>query len=162
MFIVKPQICGKRIKVITTDSANPEFNKWVQEMVEDISSLLRIGGFMIRSSQPDLLSTKFHPILKLAYDLRLALAERDICGTLELAAPFPDSPFHPEFMEEEHTLERSHKKNGSSSNSTWYDADYISGTSAIGLKRTLNGQPGVYEMVLKPKVVLIRVLEAAS
>ena len=42
---------------------------------------------------------------------------------------------------------------------SWLEGEYIAGTKGVGLKRTLNGQPGVYEMVVKPKVSLIRVLE---
>ena len=110
-----------------------------------------------------LLPAKVEPLLKLAYNLRLALAERDICGGLEIATPAPDAPFHPQFMEdaEESVLQKSRKKKVDNPGLSWVDGDYIAGTSGIGLKRTLNGQPGVYEMVVKPKVSLIRVLESA-
>lgn len=131
--------------------------------MEDLTSILTVGGVRMPLLKTTLLPAKVEPLLKLAYDLRLALAERDICGGLEIAAPSPDAPFHPLFMEdaEECVLQKSRKKKVDSPGLSWVDGDYIAGTSGIGLKRTLNGQPGVYEMVVKPKVSLIRVLESA-
>jgi len=118
----------------------------------------------MRSGRSDILPSKLLPLIKIAYDLRLALSEKDICGGLELAAPSPDLPFHPSFMQdaEEHALQGSRKKSTNNPNPEGFEPEFIAGTSALGLKRTLNGQPGVYEMVVKPRVVLIRVLETSS
>lgn len=132
--------------------------------MQDLTSTLAVGGVRMPVSKTSLLPAKIEPLLKLAYNLRLALAERDICGCLEIAAPSPDVPFHPQFMEdaEEFALQKSRKKKVDSPGPSWLDGEYIAGTSGVGLKRTLNGQPGIYEMVVKPKVSLIRVLESVS
>ena len=127
----------------------------------DLTSILVVGGVRMPTMKTSLLPSKIEPLLKLAYNLRLGLAERDICGGLEISAPLPDVPFHPQFMEdaEEFALQKSRRKKIESIALTWLEGEYIAGTNGIGLKRTLNGQPGVYEMVVKPKVSLIRVLE---
>ncbi len=160
----KQQICGKQVKIISTESATPEFDAWVNEITSDLSRILLVGGVKMRSGTSDILPSKLLPLIKIAYDLRLALAEKDLCGGLELAAPSPDLPFHPNFMQdaEEYALQGSRKKNTNNLSTDGFEPQFIAGTSALGLKRTLNGQPGVYEMVVKPRVVLIRVLETTS
>ena len=157
----KQQICGKQIKIIPTGPGTPDFGSWVKDVVEDLTSVLVVGGVSMPVMKTSLLPSKIEPLLKLAYNLRLGLAERDICGGLEVSAPPPDVPFHPQFMEdaEEFALQKSRKRNVESLALSWLEGEYIAGTNGIGLKRTLNGQPGVYEMVVKPKVSLIRVLE---
>jgi hypothetical protein len=161
LALVGRHICGKQIKIIPTESAAPDFNSWVKDVVQDLTSILAVGGVKMPVLKTSLLPAKIEPLLKLAYNLRLALAERDICGGLEIAAPSPDVPFNPKFMEdaEEFALQKSRKRKVESPGVSWLDGGYIAGTNGIGLRRTLNGQPGVFEMVVKPKVSLIRVLE---
>jgi hypothetical protein len=160
----RQQICGKQIKIIPTDSAAPDFNSWVKDVVQDLTTILAVGSARMPVLETTLLPGKIEPLLKLAHNLRLALAERDICGGLEISAPSPDVPFHPQFMEdsEEFALQKSRKKKVENPGLSWLDGEYIAGTNGIGLKRTLNGQPGVYEMVVKPKVSLIRILETVQ
>ena len=159
------QICGRQTQIIQTKASPPNFGDWVKEMIQELASILQIGGVEMRQNpqRPDLFASKLLPIVEMAYNLRLAMAEKDICGGLELAAPAPDIPFSTAFMEEEHAFDDRRKKKKSNGHAiSWAEADCIAGTSEVGLKRTLNGQPGVYEMVVKPKVVLVRVLEESA
>lgn len=160
----KQQICGKQVKIISTESAKPEFDGWVNEIIGDLSQILLVGGVKMRLGRSDILPSRLLLLIQIAYDLRLALAEKDICGGLELAAPSPDLPFHPSFMQdaEEHANQGRKKSINNPNPEGSNKPEFIAGTSALGLKRTLNGQPGVYEMVVKPRVVLIRVLESTS
>ncbi|KAF9532778.1 hypothetical protein CPB83DRAFT_890458 [Crepidotus variabilis] len=157
------KICGKQAQVIRTGSGDPDYDNWIKEITDDLLPLLRLSGVRIPSSESDLLSTKLLPILKLAYNLRLALAERDICGGLELAVPLPDTPFHPTFMDSGDAGKKSRKlaKEASSQATDWTVEESIAGTKAIGLKRTLDGKLGQYEMVVLPQVMFVRELEAS-
>ena len=101
---------------------------------------------------------KIQSIIAVAYDLRAALAEKDICGGLELVVVSPDSPFQPKWMQEGHTTERT----GTATMLTKMEA--IAGTTGIGLKRPNFGgtKSEAYTYPLKPKVVLARVLKEES
>jgi hypothetical protein len=93
-------------------------------------------------------------IIALAYDLRAGLAEKDICGGIDLVVESPDSPFQPKWMQEAYSTER----RGTTTMLTQMEP--IAGTTSIGLKRISVGgtQNDAQNYLLKPKVVLARVL----
>jgi len=108
----------------------------------------------MRPKRQDVFKTKIQTIIALAYDLRAALAEKDIIGDIELVVVSPDSPFQPKWMQEEHTTERK------ATVTMLTQMEAIAGTTGIGLKRpNVGGLRGeAYTYPLKPTVVLARVL----
>ncbi|KAF8971852.1 hypothetical protein BDZ97DRAFT_2054554 [Flammula alnicola] len=132
-------------------------SEWVSDIFKDLGQLLRLGGLKVRSQRASMFSAKILSLVKLAYDLRAALAEKDMCGGLELAVVGPDTPFQAKWMDEGHTTTRTNT-------TALSQMEHIAGTSGLGLQRTVGEESrggssdSRIDMILKPKVVLIRVL----
>jgi len=149
--------CGKQLKVVENQSSATiavQFPTWASEIVRDLADILLVGGLKMRPKRQEVFKNKIQSIIALAYDLRAALAEKDICGGVELVVVSPDSPFQPKWMQEGHTTER----RGTAMMLTQMEA--IAGTTGMGLKRPNVGgtESEAYTYPLKPKVVLARVL----
>jgi len=104
-----------------------------------------------------LFATKTLALVQVAYDLRTAMAERDICGGLEVVVVQPDTPFQEKWMTDAHADPRKVVNTDQSR------VDFVAGTSGIGLQRkvseTVGGQfQSRTEIELKPKVILARAL----
>ncbi|KDR73741.1 hypothetical protein GALMADRAFT_212553 [Galerina marginata CBS 339.88] len=145
--------CGK-VKILQTDSnaiVTMKFPDWVVDLTKDLALILSIGGLRIRTNRSSLFTSKLLTLVKIAYDVRTALAEKDICGDLELSVVGPDMPFQTKWMEEAHAMSRNKVL-------ATMQMEPIAGTSGMGLQRST--QPGETPVVvMKPKVVLARVLE---
>jgi hypothetical protein len=143
--------CGKQLRVIeTVDVASSEFLTWAAKAFDDLSDILMIGGLSI-SSQDQTLSM-IRDLFKLAYDIRAALAEKDICR-VELVVVGPGTPFHPKWMDESHTPMRKGTVEMLSK------MEPIIGTTGVGLKRMAKAAKNDEQSYLvKPKVVMARVL----
>ena len=145
----------KKIRVIETEPASvvasSQFPAWVAEAFNDLSAVLMIGGLSIPYHQ---FSSMMKRLFGLAYHIRVALAEKDICG-VELVVEGPGTPFHPSWMDEAHTPMRNGTVRESSPN-----MERIVGTTGVGLKRTAKAAKNCdeYPYLLKPKVVKARVL----
>ena len=101
--------------------------------------------------------TKTLTLIEVAYDLRTAMAEKDICGGLEIVIVPPDTPFQEKWMTDGHT---DHRK----VHTDELSVDFVAGTTGIGLQRRVtervNGQfESRMEMELRPKVTLVRALD---
>ena len=95
-------------------------------------------------------------LVEVAYDLRTAMAEKDICGGLEIVIVPPDTPFQEKWMMDAHADRRTVGIDQSR-------VDFVAGTTGIGLQRkvleTVNGQFQYrMDIELKPKVTLARAL----
>jgi hypothetical protein len=151
-------ICGKQIKIIRSDTHNDnvKFNEWVKDIIDELGLLLTMAGLRMKTRCATLFFTKTLALVKSAYDLRTAMAERDICGGLEIIIVLPDTPFQEKWMMDVHA------------DSTNVDSDqsqvyFVAGTTGIGLQRKVmervDGQfQSRMEIELKPKVTLIRTL----
>jgi len=149
--------CGKQLRVVETQSSATvavQFPTWASEIIRDLSDTILIGGLKIRAQRLGVFASKIQSIISLAYDLRAGLAEKDICGGIDLVVESPDSPFQPKWMQEAYSTER----RGTTTMLTQMEP--IAGTTSIGLKRTNVGgtQNDAQNYLLKPKVVLARVL----
>ena len=108
-----------------------------------------------------LFSKKMLVLVKLAYDLRTAMAEKDICGGLEIVIIPPDTPFQEKWMTDAQAHADPTKVDMDES-----QVDFVAGTTGIGLQRnvleSVNGL-GQFQSVLvielKPKVTLARTLD---
>jgi hypothetical protein len=143
--------CGKQMRVIETlNVASPEFLAWAADAFDDLSDILMIGGLSI-SSQGEILSM-IEDLFELAYDIRIVLAEKDICR-VELVVVGPGTPFHPKWMDESHTLRRKDTMEMLSK------MEPIIGTTSVGLKRMAKAtKDDEQPYLVKPKVVTARVL----
>ncbi|KAF9473007.1 hypothetical protein BDN70DRAFT_925394 [Pholiota conissans] len=153
--------CGNPIQVVKVHAAtnmSSKFSEWVYDIIDDLETILLVGGVhLVHSDQPNMLSSKILGLVKLSYNLRTALAERDLSGGLDLYMVAPDTPFQSKWMDEGHEAQTQVSDQ---------DVEPIAGTSGLGLSRdTSNGQyyqdgrvDSRFKMILKPKVVLLRVL----
>ena len=123
---------------------------WAADAFDDLSDILMIGGLSV-SSQDQILSM-IQDLFKLAYDIRVALAERDICR-VELVVVGPGTPFHPKWMDESHTMM------GKGTMEMLSKMEPIIGTTSVGLKRMAKAtKDDEKPYLVKPKVVTARVL----
>ena len=153
--VVPQPICGRQSSIITPSHSQPPFKDWSYEILNNLSMTLCTGNYVLSrlKSHPATL-VKLEKLLKVVYDLRLALAEKDRTGGLEILVVQPDTEYIPRMMEDAHLLElgaTTKRKNGP-------DGLVSIGTSAIGLQREEidprdGGSLGI-EIVLRPKVVL--------
>jgi len=95
-------------------------------------------------------------LVKSAYDLRTAMAEKDICGGLEIVIVPPDTPFQKKWMDD-------HAQAGKVVDTDQSRVDFVAGTTGIGLQRKVtvrvDGQfQSKMEIKLKPMVMLVRAL----
>lgn len=121
---------------------------------------MAVAGLRMKAQSSALFSTKTLALVKVAYDLRTAMAEKDICGGLEIVIVPPDTPFQEKTMMDAHATSR--KVNTDQSR-----VDFIAGTSGIGLQRKVServlGQfQSRMEIELKPKVILVRALNVQN
>ena len=112
----------------------------------------------MKTQYATLFSTKTLALVKVAYDLRTAMAEKDICGDLEIVIVPPDTPFQEKWMIDTHADPRKADTDQSR-------VDYVTGTTAMGLQRkvsgTVDGQfQSRMEIELKPKVTLAHALKS--
>lgn len=139
-----------------------KFPEWVSDIIQDLWKILSAGGLRLRPNRSDLLTSKLLIIVKMAYDVRTALAEKDICGHLDLVVINPDIPFREKWMDQAH-----HNATGQRKSPTSTETELVASTSGLGLQRLpadTNGEASksTPTMILKPKVVLTRVLEESS
>ena len=112
----------------------------------------------MKTRSATLFNTKTLALVKVAYDLRTAMAEKDICGGLEVDMVPADTAFQEKWMIDAHADHR--KVNADQS-----QVNYVAGTTGMGLKRkvseTVNGQfQSRVERELKPKVTLVKALKS--
>ena len=155
-------ICGKQIKIIQSSTHNDsvKFNEWVKDIIDELGLFLTMAGLRMKTRCATLFSTKTLALVKLAYDLRTAMAEKDIYGGLEIVIVPPDTPFQEKWMMDAHAQ--------ADGDSTKVDTDQprvdsVTGTTGIGLQRKVmervDGQfRSRMEIELKPKVMLARAL----
>ena len=149
-------ICGPQSSIVTPShpESQPPFKEWTYEILASLNVTLNLGGYALttlKSYANTLL--KLEKLVKLAYDTRRTLAERDKTGGLEILVVEPDTEFMPRMMEDAYLLELD-KKTTKIRNS-----DLLSvGTTAIGLQKEdidpNDDQSLGIEVVLRPKVVL--------
>ena len=151
-------VCGKQIKIIqsSTHYDSVKFNEWVKDIIKELGLILTVAGLRMKTQRATLFATKILALVKVAYDLRTAMAEKDICGGLEIVIVSPDTPFQEKWMIDAHA---DHRKVDTDQSR----GDYVAGTTGMGLQRkvseTVNGQFQFRtETELKPKVTLARAL----
>jgi len=129
--------------------------------MKDLSQILALGAVRINLTRNSLFTSKFITLVKMAYDVRTALAEKDLCGGLELAVVGDGTPFQPRWMEEAHRMSRTITP-------TTMKMEPVAGTCGLGLRRyTIDiGGSSIStsnpDMILKPKIILSRALEDGS
>ena len=157
-----PAICGKQVKIIQStgsahyDSDNDKFNEWAKDIIDELGLFLMMARLRMKTQCATLFSTKTLALIKAAYGLRTAMAEKDICGGLEIVVVLPDVPFHEKWMMDVHADPRKVDRDQS-------QVGFVAGTTGIGLQRkVLESVGGQFrsrmEVELKAKVTLARAL----
>jgi len=147
-------ICGRQIQIVQSTPDSVNFNEWVQDIIKDLGEILTIAGLRMKAQRAHFFSTETLALVKVAYHLRTAMAEKDICGGLEVVIIESGRPFEEKSMIDAYAdpwMDHSH-------------VDFVAGTSGIGLQRkvleTVHGQfHSRMEIGLKPKVILARTLQ---
>ena len=155
--IASTTICGKQIQIVQSTSHSVKFNEWVQDIIKDLGEILTIARLKMKTQRAHIFSTKTLSLVKVAYDLRTAMAEKDICGGLEVVIIESGRPFEGKSMIDAHADPRQVDTDHS-------HVDFVAGTSGIGLQRkvlgTVHGRfHSRMEIELKPKVILARTLQ---
>ena len=119
-----------------------------------------MAGLRIKSQCATLFFTKILALIKLAYDLRTAMAEKDIYGGLEIVIVPPDTPFQEKWMTDAHWHAVPRKVVDTDQSQV---DEFVAGTTGIGLQHKVtervDGQfQSRMEIELKPKVMLVRAL----
>ncbi|KAF4614788.1 hypothetical protein D9613_002541 [Agrocybe pediades] len=149
-----------KIKILQTDvSTDSDYSRWASDIHQDLSEILSVGSVWLDSGR---FKSKLFTLVKRAYEVRTALAEKDLCGGLETLIVGHGMPFQHKWMNEEHSTERS-------ASAPSMKMDLVAGTCGIGLRRLAGGKTSVIStpananeianVVLKPKVVLEKVLD---
>jgi len=153
-------ICGKQIKIIqsSTHHDSVKFNEWVKDIIKELGLFLTLAGLRMKTQCATLFSTKTLALVKVAYDLRTGMAEKDICGGLEVVIVAADTPFQEKSMIDAHAGFRK-------VDTDQLRVDYVAGTTGMGLQRkvseTVDGQFQFRtEIELKPKVTLAQALKS--
>ena len=159
-FVGLSAICGKQIKITQSSSHNDsvKFSEWVKDIIDELGLFLTMAGLRMKTQCATLFFRKTLTLVEVAYDLRTAMAEKDICGGLEIVIVPPDTPFEAKWMMDAHADPRNVVDTDQS------QADFVAGTTGIGLQRrvteTVDGQFQTrMEIELKPKVALARALK---
>ena len=133
----------------------------MKDIIGELELFLTVAGLRMKTQCATLFSTKTLALVKVAYDLRTAMAENDICGGLEIVIVPPDTPFQAKWMLDAHAHLRK-------VDTDQLRVDYVAGTTGIGLQRskmleTVDGQfQSRMEIVLKPMVMLAHALKLTS
>lgn len=122
----------------------------MKDIVKELGFFLGMAGVRMRTERAGVFSTKILALVKRAYNLRTAMAEKDICGGLEVVVVGPDTPFEEKWMTDAHVGYRKYN------DTTHSGMDIVVGTSGMGLQRKVLDE---MKIELKPKVVLDRALK---
>ena len=130
----------------------------MKDIINDLGLFLTMAGLRMKTQCATFFFSKTLTLVEVAYDLRTAMAEKGICGGLEIVIVPPDTPFQEKWMIDGHANPRMVYTDQSR-------VDFVAGTTGIGLQRkvleTVDGQlQSRTEMELKPKVTLARALNA--
>ena len=122
--------------------------------MDELGLFLTMAGLRMRSRVATVFFKKTLALVDLAYNLRAAMAEKDLCGGLEIVIVPPDTPFQEKWMIDAHA--DTHPTNVYMDHSR---VNFVAGTTGIGLQRKVSemvdGQfQSRMEIELKPKVTL--------
>ena len=135
----------------------------MKDIINQLGTLLTMAGMRMKiQSAATLFPKKTLTLVQIAYNLRTAMAEKDICGGLEVVVVPPDTPFQEKWMMDAHVDPRKVVVD-STTDRPQVEVDFVAGTTGIGLQRkvleTVDGEfQSRMEMELKPKVTLARTL----
>lgn len=87
-----------------------------------------------------------------AYDLRTSLAERDLCGNIQLAHISPDTLFQAKLMEDVQGGGAGANRRGAVALT---DAERVAGTCRLGLQIPGTASASPATLALKPKIILL-------
>ncbi|CAA7271038.1 unnamed protein product [Cyclocybe aegerita] len=147
-------LCGRRVQILQPEVKTPSFENWAVDVIGDLIPVLQTGGVQMRSPSIGLFTSKIKALIQLAYELRLAMAEKDICG-VEIMSFSPDAVFMSKYMDNAHEIVG--RKKAPVKRTSMTEAEYIAGTSGLGLQRVVGSSSGSASrtIVLRSRVALI-------
>ncbi|CAA7271040.1 unnamed protein product [Cyclocybe aegerita] len=140
--------------IIQMKSHRPDFDEWVSDLLQELELILAVGDVRLQSE--DSAPGTLRRLIKSAYDLRRALAERDLHGNIKLTMPVPNTVFKPERMDEA-PLQRVPGWVRLLRSTNPGEANRVAGTSSLGI--TCEGDDGTKEIIVKPVVTSYTVIE---
>lgn len=133
-FIGSAATYGKLIPVVQSGAPytdNFKFDEWVKDIIKELEWFLMIAGLRMKTQCAHFVFTKTLALVKVAYGLRTAMAEKDIHGGLEVVVISPDTPFQEKWMMDAHSYSRK-------GNTDQSHVDFIAGTIGIGSQSLRN------------------------
>ncbi|KAF5327744.1 hypothetical protein D9619_004844 [Psilocybe cf. subviscida] len=146
--------CGAPVKVLSMMPHSAEFQNWALEILKDLDGILLDANVAFPTSARNDIQRNLVTLSEKAYDLRTALAERDLCGNIQLALVSPDMMFQAKWMEDVQTSASADRECAVALT----DAERVAGTCRLGLQMPGTTPGAAAHLILKPKVALLRKL----
>ncbi len=150
---------------MSNGKATPDLQPWAEDILNDLLQILPSPAPGLTSySRNHVISPKLIQVCQISYDIRLALAEDDICGNLQLLIYPPDTPFGRDEMRVPQVADG---PSGALNKSAIDHSGDIAGTIGIGLREVKieKSREGIsslkYRTLLAPSVMLARDIQAS-
>ncbi|KJA24251.1 hypothetical protein HYPSUDRAFT_39015 [Hypholoma sublateritium FD-334 SS-4] len=149
------------VQMVSNGTVPPDLRTWSQEILDDLLQILPTPEWGLNSDYGlKTILPKIANLCQISYDIRLALAEEDICGNIQLLVYPSDTQFQQETM---NSAEAPPEASGLEID----EGGDIAGTVGIGLRESVvkKSSQGISELafntLLAPDVILARHLQAA-
>lgn len=143
----------------------PDLQTWSEEVLRDLLQILPSPAPGLTSySRSQIILPKLIQLCRISYSIRLALAEEDICGNLQMLVYPPDTPFGQGEMNVPQVVGGAR---AALNRSVTNHAGDIAGTIGIGLRevKVEKSREGIsllkYRTLLPPSVILARDVQAS-
>ena len=153
------------IQMMSNGKAPPNLQPWAEEVLNDLLQILPSPAPGLTSYSPNqVILPKLIQLCQISYNIRLALAEDDICGNLQLLIYPPDTPFGRDEMRVPQVADG---PSGALNKSAVDHTGDISGTIGIGLREVKieKSREGIsllkHRTLLAPSVMLARDIQAS-
>ncbi|KAJ3515511.1 hypothetical protein NLJ89_g1712 [Agrocybe chaxingu] len=131
-----------------------DVDEWVSDILQQLELVLAAGDVRLKSEDPA--AGMLRRLIKSAYNVRRALAERDLDCNFSLAMPIPSTVFKPESMDEV-PLQRMPGWVQLLRSTNPSEANRVAGTSSLGV--TCERDDGTKEIIVKPVVASYTAIE---
>lgn len=127
-----------------------DFQNWALEILKDLEGILLDADVAFPAPSRNNIRQKLVTLSEKAYDLRTSLAERDLCGNIQLSLVSPDTLFQAKWMEDVQASTGSRIGAVALANT-----ERVAGTCRLGLQLPGATPGAAAALALKPKIVLL-------
>lgn len=140
---------------MSTVSPATDFQNWALEILKDLDAILLDADVVFPAAARNDVLQNLVTLSEKAYDLRTSLAERDLCGNIQLAHVSPDTLFQAKWMEDGQPSAGANRRGAVA----LADVERVAGTCRLGLQIPGTTPGAEATLALKPKVALLSKLK---